>query len=43
MLLRYIDGHDNGLNDTIADINMDGKVRIFDAVRLLQIIRDLPV
>ena len=44
MLLRYLDGHKNtGLDDTLADVNADGKARIFDAVRLLQVIRDLPV
>ncbi len=37
-LLKHIDGHDVGLTDTVADINGDGKVTIFDAVKFLQLI-----
>ncbi len=43
MLLRYIDKKIPEMNDTLADVNADGQVKVFDAVRLLQVIRDLPV
>lgn len=40
-LLRYIDGHkDTGLTVLQADINGDGKVRIFDAIRFLQLLNE---
>ncbi len=39
-LLKHIDGHDVGLDDAVADINGDGDVTVFDAVRLLQLIAE---
>lgn len=43
MLLRYLDHKDSTMTEIQADVNADGKVKVFDVVRLLQVIRDLPV
>ncbi len=43
LLLKYIDDHDVGLTDEQADINGDGKVTVFDAVRFLQILNSTPI
>lgn len=42
-LLKHIDGHDVGLTDEEADINGDGKVTVFDAVRFLQKLNQTPL
>lgn len=42
-LLKHIDGLDVGLTDEEADFSGDGKITVFDAVRLLQIINNTPI
>ncbi len=42
MLLRYLDHKDSTMTEVQADVNADGKVKVFDVVRLLQVICDLP-
>jgi hypothetical protein len=43
LLLKHIDGLDVGMTDEYADINGDGKVSVFDAVRFLQILNATPI
>lgn len=42
-LLRKIDKVDTTLTDEAADINGDGKVTVYDAVRFLQLLNNTPV
>ena len=41
LLLKFIDGVNTELDNATADINADGKVTVYDAVKLLQIMIDL--
>ncbi len=42
LLLKYVDRISvEGMTDTIADVNADGKVTLFDAIKLMQVLNDM--